>query len=95
MKNQKFSTVPNLVENENTIVDSLEKSNLLNSFFASKSSVPCPNDPVPSLEKIDGIPSLEYLNTSPIEVAKIIRDMKKSRFSHCGIPGAFLSMISK
>ena len=32
---------------------------------------------------------------SPIKVAKIIRDMKKSRFSHCGIPGAFLSMISK
>ena len=50
---------------------------------------------MPTLDKIPGVPSLEYLNTSPIEVAKLIRDMKKSQFSHCGIPGMFLGLISK
>ena len=95
MKNSKFSAIPPLVENEVPIQDSLTKSNLLNSFFASKANVHCPDDPVPSLDKFLGISCLEYVNTSPIEVAKLIRDMKKSRFSHCGISGVFLSLISK
>ena len=34
------------------------------------------------------------LNTSPLEVAKLIRSMKKSNFSHCGIPGKLLGEIS-
>ena len=39
MKNEKYSNIPPLVENDITINDSLAKSNLLNGFFASKSSV--------------------------------------------------------
>ena len=39
MKNSKFSTIPPLVENDETINDPLQKSNILNSFFASKSTV--------------------------------------------------------
>ena len=35
------------------------------------------------------------INTSPIEVAKYIRGIKKSHMSHCGIPGKFLHMISQ
>ena len=34
------------------------------------------------------------VNTSPIEVAKIIRNIKKSHFSHCGIPGKFIHLVS-
>ena len=36
MKNNKFSCTPPLVENDRTINDSVEKSNLFNKFFASK-----------------------------------------------------------
>ena len=46
------------------------------------------------LNQWGGINNLEVLNTSPIEVAKIIRLLKKSSFSHCGVPGRFLSLIS-
>ena len=38
--------------------------------------------------------SLENLITSPIEVAKLIRGLKKSHSSHCGISGKFLLLIS-
>ena len=35
------------------------------------------------------------INTSPIEVAKFVRNTKKSHSSHCGISGKFLSLISQ
>ena len=48
----------------------------------------------PPLTSKEGINNLEFLNTSPIEVAKIIRLLKKSSFSHCGVPGKFIALIS-
>ena len=95
MKNLKFSTLPPLVENDITVQDPLEKSNILNDFFASKSTVPSPNDPVPVLVRKEGVPSLDSLNTSPIEIAKIIRNIKKSQVSYCGISGMFINLISQ
>ena len=94
MKNHKSATTPPLIEDENIIIDSKEKSNLFNNFFASKSTVQNFDDLPPQLEPTDGINNLEVLNTSPIEVAKIIRLLKKSSFSHCGVPGKFLGLIS-
>ena len=76
MNNKKFSNTPPLVENENVINDSGQKSNILNAFFTSKSTVPNYDDPVPNLEKLDGVPVLSFLNTSPIEIAKMIMTMK-------------------
>ena len=95
MKNSKFSTIPPLVENDETINDPLQKSNILNSFFASKSTVACSNDPAPELEKLDGIPELNILNTSPIEIGRFLRNIKKSKASYCGIPGMFINLISQ
>ena len=63
-------------------------------FFSSKSRFPNFNDPVPHLPIREGLNKLDMLNTSPIEVAKIIRTLKKSSFSHCGVPGKFFSLIS-
>ena len=83
MKNNKFSNVPPLIEENRTIHDPLEKSNLFNNFFASKSTVQNPNDPVPLLQRKEGITLLKEIKTSPIEVAKIIRNTKKSYTSHC------------
>ena len=45
MKNNKFCNTPPLVENDTVVNDSYEKSNIFNTFFASKSTVPNPNDP--------------------------------------------------
>ena len=94
MKNNKFSNIPPLVENNVTVQDPLEQSNIFNKFFASKSTVQDPNDPVPDLIRKEGVQSLNTLNTSPLEVAKIIRKIKKSFLSHCGIPGKFIHLIS-
>ena len=94
MKNNKFSNTPPLVENDKVINDPYEKSNIFNTFFASKSSVPEHYDPAPTLEQKEGVSLINSLNTSPFEIAKIIRNLKKSHFSHCGIPGKFLSFIS-
>ena len=49
---------------------------------------------VPILHRKEGVASLEILNTSPMEVGKIIRNIKKSHFSHCGIAGKFIHLIS-
>ena len=81
MKNNKFMNVPPLIENNCTVQDPVQKSNLFNDFFASKSSVNNPNDPIPILERKEGVPSISMLNTSPIEVAKFARHIKKSHFS--------------
>ena len=94
MKNNKFSNIPPLVENNVTIQDPLDQSNIFNKFFASKSTVHDPNDPVPNLQRKEGISPLNNLNTSPLEVAKIVRNIKKSFLSHCGIPGKFIHLIS-
>ena len=68
--------------------------NLLNSHFAARSTVHGPDDDVPQLEKFENIAPFNSINTSPLEVAKIIRSLKKSSMSYCNIPGKFLSLIS-
>ena len=95
MKSNKFcNTTPPLVENDVTVNDPHEKSNIFNTFFASKATVPNYNDLAPHLEPIEGVPLLSSLNTSPFEVAKIMRNIKKSHLSPCGISGKFISLIS-
>ena len=64
-------------------------------MFASKSTVHNPNDPAPNLVRNDGIPLLDNLNTSPIEIAKLIRSVKKSHISYCGISGKFIQLIAQ
>ena len=72
----------------------MRKVTYLTLFFASKSTVPNYDDPAPNLQQKDGIPILDCINTSPFEISKFIRNLKKSHLSHCGIPGKFLSFIS-
>ena len=59
MKNNKFSNIPPLVENNVTVQDPLAQSNIFNNFFASKSTVHDPNDPVPNLQRKEGISHLK------------------------------------
>ena len=95
MKNNKFSSIPPLVENDETIQDPLQKSNIFNTFFASKSTVNNFDDPAPHLDRKEDIPALDCLNTSPIEISKFIRNIKKSYASHCGISGKFIHLIAQ
>ena len=94
LNNQKYSSIPNLIENEQTITDTKQKCDILNEHFSSKSTVQSPLDPVPNLEPINVNQNFNSINTSPIEVARIIRLTKKSNISHCGISGKFLNLIS-
>ena len=77
MNSQKYSTIPPLIENENIINNPGEKSNLFNNHFASKSTVPNFDDKIPELPRKTEIPCIDKVNTSPIEVAKTLRCLKK------------------
>ena len=94
MKSQKILTIPPLIENNQTITDSKQKSDLLNKHFANKSTLPGQHDQPPILDKFNTLSDLSQINTSPIEISKIIRTMKKSNQSTCGVPGKFLSLIA-
>ena len=95
MKNQKISSIPQLIKDDVYVNDPLTKSNILNDIFAAKATVHGDHDPVPNLPVNENImAALTDLNTSPIEVAKLCRDIKKSNSSFCGIPGKFLSLIA-
>ena len=95
MKNNKFSPTPPIVENDQTINEPKQKSEIFNTFFASKSSVNGETDDPPFLQRFQNVPILDNINTSPIEIAKFIRGLKKSHMSRCGIPGKFLHIISQ
>ena len=95
MKNQKSSSIPPLIQDGTVINDPQTKSELLNDLFVAKASVPGSDDPVPFLplnEKVSS--SLSSINTSPIEVSKVLRQLKKSTISHCGISGKFINIIA-
>jgi hypothetical protein len=94
LNNQKYSKIPPLIEEGNTINDSKQKSDIFNKHFANKATVNGPDDNPPTLIKKDVIEPFAVLNTSPIEVAQIIRELKKSNMSYCGVPGKFLSEIA-
>ena len=66
MKNNKFSPTPPLLENGETISEPKEKSEIFNSFFASKSTVNDPDNYPTYLQKLVGVPNLDNLNTSPL-----------------------------
>ena len=72
MQNQKVSTIPPIIENNITVTDPKQKAEILNTQFASKSNVHGASDDTPELEKKDNLSSLENINTSPIEISKII-----------------------
>ena len=76
MKNQKTSNIPPLIQGNTVINDAKIKSEHLNDLFVSKATVQGSEDPVPELDPIDSIScSLSSINTSPIEVSKILRQL--------------------
>ena len=77
MKNQKNSNIPPLIQNGEVINDSKKKSEQLNDLFVGKATVSGSEDEVPYLAPNDLITSsLSQINTSPIEVSKVLRQLK-------------------
>ena len=68
MQNNKHSKTPPLIEGEQAKHDSQQKSDLFNTFFSSKSQVANPDDDPPNLDRKPGIPDLDNINTSPLEL---------------------------
>ena len=95
MKNNKFSGISPLNENDEIINDSNQKSEIFNKYFASKSNLSGRNDDPPDIDRMQNVSDLTMLNTSPLEVDKLIRNLKKSHISPCGISAKFLQLISK
>ena len=89
IKSQKVSSIPPLIENNKTIANPKQRSELLNKHFANKSTLPGLTDAPPILDKIEVMSDWSKINTSPIELSKIIRSMTKSNQSSCGVPGFF------
>ena len=94
MNNGKNSIIPTIIDNNIHVTDPSDKANLFNDFFANKATVENDNDDVPFLEPKNINNSINKFNTSPIELAHIIRNIKKSNNSYCGVPGKFLALIA-
>ena len=95
MKTQKVSSIPPILDGEKVVTDAQEKCNIFNDFFASKATVSGDDDEVPDLEPKDDIfEGLNDINTSYFEVAKLCRDIKKSKTSQCGLPGKYIAMVA-
>ena len=96
MKDQKGSNIQPLIQNGEIINDCKQKIEQVNDLFVAKATVTGSEDKVPYLPKNDSITSsLSNINTSPIEVSKVLRQLKKSYSSHCGISGKFVNIIAK
>ena len=73
MKSQKLSSIPPIISKNEVINDAQRK----NDIFTAKATVEGNDDPVSVLEPLDNIlESLDQINTSPIEISKIFRQLK-------------------
>ena len=93
-KKNKHSSIPPLSEKDEIIVSEKEKTNIFNKFFSEKSTLPTAEEDPPELERLEDVPELSVLNTSPFEVSRFIKTLKKAAFSHCGLSSQFIKMIS-
>ena len=92
-KTNKNASIPPLFEDDKIIEDPLEKANLFNRFFTDKSQVIKPNDQPPDLEKIVTDDNFENIDTTHFEIGPLIKAMKSSNFSPCGVPGTFIKLL--
>ena len=77
-KKSKQSSIPPLVENNEVVNSNNEKVTIFNNFFAEKASLPSFEEEAPELDKMEDIPDLNVINTSPFEVSACIKKLKKS-----------------
>ena len=92
-KTQKNASIPPLLDSGKIIDDPIEKANLFNQFFTDKSQVNRPNDNPPHLDKIVTDGNFDNITTSHFELGPIIKSLKSSNYSPCGVPGTFIKLL--
>ena len=92
-RTNKNASIPPLSDAGEVIDDPVAKANLFNRFFTDKSQVNRPNDNPPNLEKFETNDSFENINTSHFEIGPIIKSLKSTNFSPCGLPGTFIKLL--
>ena len=86
----KSNFIPSLIENGNIINDPSEKAELFNRHFSAKANVINPSDTPPNLDAFATNDVFQYLDTSHFEIGRIVKSMKDSSNSPCGIPSIFI-----
>ena len=88
----KNSYIPPLIDQGLVVHKPIEKANLFNKQFAKKSTLAGYQDEAPLLEPIPVTSELDGLLTSYYEIGPLIRSLKTSEYSPCGVPSKFLQM---
>ena len=91
-RTSKSNVIPPIIENGKIVNDPLQKANIFNEHFTGKSNVINPNDKPPTLDAFITNDAFENLDTSHFEIGPLIKSLKSSNFSPCGIPANFLKM---
>ena len=91
-RTSKSNVIPPIIENGKIVNDPLQKANIFNEHFTGKSNVINPNDKPPTLDAFTTNEAFENLDTSHFEIGQLIKSLKSSNFSPCGIPANFLKM---
>ena len=91
----KNSYIPPLIDQGLVVHKPTEKANLFNKQFAKKATLAGYQEEAPPLEPIPNISELDGLLTSYYEIGPLIRSLKTSEYSPCGIPSKFLQMAQE
>jgi hypothetical protein len=94
-KSGKDSCIPPLIEDDQVIHDPLAKANIFNNHFVAKSKLENCDENPPTTDHIDTATILNNVFTSTFEVGNLIKNMKESSYSPCGIPSKFLKETLK
>ena len=89
-KTAKSNCIPPLIEGGKVINDPFEQAEIFNKYFTGKSNVINPNDKPPDLETFVTNNAFDTLDTTHWELGPIIKSLKSSNHSPCGIPATFI-----
>ena len=89
-KTSKSNVIPPLIENGEIVNDPQVQAEIFNKYFTGKSNVTNPNDEPPTLDNFITNDVFEHLDTSHWEIGPIIKSLKSSNYSPCGIPSRFI-----
>jgi hypothetical protein len=91
----KSACIPPLIDNDTVTHDPKEKSEIFNKHFMSKSKVEGENDEPPKVEQIQTKSNLSEITTGHFELGPLVKGMKTSEFSPCGLPSKYIQETYK
>ena len=70
--------IPDLTDNNTTYSNNHDKAELLNTFFASQSTIPNPNSPLPPFNYITDA-RLDQINITPTDVSQVLKSLTTNK----------------